>query len=166
MRLILIRHAKSSWDDPFADDHARVLNARGHVSADAIGRWLLGNGYLPELILCSDSARTRETAERLVADWPQVPRLDVLSRLYHADPDTLLEVLQGAVTTPVAMIAHNPGIGAFATGMVARTPDHARFGDYPTCATAVIDFDVDRWSDIRPGMGRVVDFIVPRDLTD
>ena len=62
-RLILIRHAKSSWSDPFADDHARVLNKRGIASARAVGAWLAENDYVPQMILCSDSARTQETAD-------------------------------------------------------------------------------------------------------
>ena len=51
-RLILIRHAKSSWDDPMADDHARVLNGRGRASAAAIGGWLAAKSYLPDVVLC------------------------------------------------------------------------------------------------------------------
>ena len=165
MRLILIRHAKSSWDDPFADDHARVLNKRGRKSADAVGQWLREKGYLPDQLLSSDSARTKETTERLMAGWPTPPEPRFLPALYHADPGTLLETLQGATGDSVALIAHNPGIGSFASLMVATPPDHARYTDYPTCATAVIDFDADAWTEVRPGTGRVTDFIVPRELT-
>ncbi|KPP89696.1 MAG: phosphohistidine phosphatase SixA [Rhodobacteraceae bacterium HLUCCA08] len=166
LRLILIRHAKSNWDDPFADDHARVLNARGRRAARAVGRWMDARGYLPDLVLSSDSARTRETADRLMAEWTRPARVRFLPRLYHADPDTLLEVLQDAQGDTVALIAHNPGIGAFASTMVAQRPEHARFADYPTCATTLIDFDTAHWADIRPGAGRVVAFVTPHDLSD
>ena len=61
MRLILIRHAKSSWANPGQGDHARPLNPRGRRAATAIGGWLADKGYVPDLILCSDAQRTRET---------------------------------------------------------------------------------------------------------
>ena len=61
LRLILTRHAKSSWDSPVAGDHARPLNERGRKSAKAIGQWLSGKGYEPVLVLSSDAERTRET---------------------------------------------------------------------------------------------------------
>ena len=54
LTLLIIRHAKSSWEDPFADDHARVLNGRGRRSADALGDWLNGSGHVPDTCLCSD----------------------------------------------------------------------------------------------------------------
>ena len=63
-RLILIRHAKSSWNAPF-NDHARTLNDRGRVAALAIGDWLKSNEYIPGAIYTSDAARTLETTERL-----------------------------------------------------------------------------------------------------
>ena len=59
-RLILMRHAKSSWDNPFAEDHQRPLNGRGKRSAKAIGEWLRAQGYLPDQILSSSATRTRE----------------------------------------------------------------------------------------------------------
>ncbi|WP_375255228.1 histidine phosphatase family protein [Yoonia sp.] len=155
-RLILIRHAKSSWDDPYGDDHARVLNKRGRTSAQAIGAWLAEKGYLPEVLLCSDAARTRETAELAL---PQMaPQL--LEKLYHAAPDTILELVQKQTAHTVAVIGHNPGLGIFANALVNAAPEHRRFSDYPTCATTVIDFA----DEVAPRAGTCVDFIVPRDL--
>ena len=79
-KLILMRHAKSSWDNPALDDHARPWNGRGRVSADAMGDWLRNRKYTPDQALVSDSARTRETFLRLgfICDT------SFESALYHA----------------------------------------------------------------------------------
>lgn len=163
LRLILIRHAKSSWDHP-GPDHARPLNGRGRRSADAVGDWLRARGHVPQEILCSDAARTRETLERMLARWPETPEVSYLPVLYGAGPGEILQVLRAASAPRVGVVGHNPGIGAFASAMATAAPDHRRFHDYPTCATTVMEFDADRWEDLRPGTGRVLDFIVPREL--
>jgi phosphohistidine phosphatase len=165
-RLILIRHAKSSWDDPFTEDHARVLNPRGRRAAKAIGTWLRDKGYLPDAILSSDSARTTETVTRLQAGWADPVTVTYLPDLYLATPRALLAVLRTAAARRVALVAHNPGIGEFAGAMAADVPPHPKFHQYPTGAATIMDFDVSDWRGAAPGTGRVVDFIVPRDLTD
>ncbi|MCP3969854.1 MAG: histidine phosphatase family protein [Rhodobacteraceae bacterium] len=166
LRLILTRHAKSSWDSPAPDDHARPLNGRGRRSASAIGGWLNDSNYTPDLVLSSDSARTRETWALIEATLDQAPDQVVwLKELYHAPAQTMLEVLKAAGTAAsVMMLGHNPGIGGFANMLAARPPRHARYRDYPTAATAIMQFDAARWRDVDWGMGSVVDFTVPRDL--
>ena len=165
LRLILTRHAKSSWDHPGLGDHERPLNKRGRESAGAIGAWLKDKGYVPERVLSSDSARTRETWALVEAALGSGAEVEWLSALYHAGAQTMLDVLQGAGSTPhVLMLGHNPGIGGFAEMIVRRPPDHIRFHDYPTAATTVIEFDVTQWREVDWGMGRVVDFVVPREL--
>lgn len=160
-RLILMRHAKSDWSVGMPD-HARPLNARGQKSAAALGDWLRAQGLLPDQVLCSSSARTRETLNLLnLGDVPT--RFE--DRLYLAGPGTLLKSLQGASGETVLMLAHNPGIGEFANGVVQRGPDHPKFAAYPTGATLVADFDADDWSAIRMGTARCHAFIVPRELT-
>ena len=164
LRLILIRHAKSSWNDPFADDHARVLNKRGKASAAAIGQWMAQQGYVPDVVLCSDAARTQETAQLILPALEPQPELQLSAHIYHASPDTILNIIQQQTTAALAVIGHNPGIGMLANALVKSAPAHRRFSDYPTCATTVIDFDVGGWKDVRPHMGRCEAFVVPRDL--
>jgi phosphohistidine phosphatase len=164
LRLIIIRHAKSSWGDPFADDHDRVLNDRGRGSADAIGDWLAANHYLPDAALCSTAARTVETLDRIAARLPSRPAISHERRLYHADPGTILDAVRGANASTLAVIGHNPGIGAFANAMTATQPDHPDFQRYPTAATTILEFDGDEWQNVRPHTGRTIDFVVPRDL--
>ncbi|WP_333712095.1 SixA phosphatase family protein [Yoonia sp.] len=158
-RLILIRHAKSSWGDPFADDHARPLNDRGRASATAVGQWLAAQGYLPQIVLCSDAARTQETAGLILPELPQQPELRLMPRLYHAAPGTILDLAQKETAETVAVIGHNPGIGMLANLLVTNPPNHPRFHDYPTCAVTVIDF-----ADRIAHKGHCVAFTVPRDL--
>ena len=160
-RLILMRHAKSSWDDPALDDHARPLNGRGRVSARVVGDWMRARGYIPDQTLSSDSRRTRETFAGL-----KIPcDTQFLNRLYHAGPGDLLHLLRQADGDCVLVLGHNPGIGWFAQNIVVEPPPHPRFFDYPTCATMVADFDVNDWNEIGTGTARPVDFVIPRELT-
>ena len=160
-RLILMRHAKSAWDDPLLEDHARPLNGRGRVSARGVGEWLRAKKYVPDQILSSSSARTRETFSRLgfVCD------AQFLDKLYHAGPDIMLDVLRDATGDTVLMLGHNPGIAWFAQNILQFAPPQSRFYDYPTCATLVADFDVDAWREIGAGGGKAVEFVIPRELT-
>lgn len=162
LRLILMRHAKSSWQNPTQEDHERPLNGRGQRSARALGAWLTDKKYMPDQMLISSSQRTRETCDRLGLKADKA----FLDALYHAGPGQMLKVLQGATGHCVLILGHNPGIAYFAHDLVATPPDHARFQDYPTCATLVADFSVDNWRDLRPGIGQVVDFITPRELME
>ncbi|KAA9010630.1 SixA phosphatase family protein [Histidinibacterium aquaticum] len=162
-RLVLIRHAKSSWDDPRAEDHARVLNDRGREAAPRIGRWLAERGFVPDEVLCSDAVRTRETWQLIAGEFEVAPEPKLLGGLYLAGRQKMLEVLRQATGETVAMLGHNPGIGDFAGWMAAEAPAHPKFGSYPSAATAVLEFEED-WAEVRPGTGRVLDFVVPKDL--
>ena len=166
LRLILVRHAKSSWDDPLAPDHARVLNARGRDAAGRVGRWLAADGHLPDAALVSTAARTRETWDLLSAHLPQAPAPVYLDALYHAGPEIMLRCLGRAEGRTVLMLGHNPGIAAFALWMLDRAPRHARFADYPTCATLVAEFDAAGWPEVAPCSGRALAFVVPRELPE
>ncbi|WP_342069711.1 SixA phosphatase family protein [Yoonia algicola] len=164
LRLILIRHAKSSWGNPFADDHARVLNTRGQDSAVAIGKWMAEQGYVPDVVLCSDAARTQETMDLILPALPIQPKQQLSGRIYHASPDTILDLIKQQTAETLAVIGHNPGIGMLANGLVKAAPEHRRFSDYPTCATTMIDFDAASWTQVRPRGGHCEAFVVPRDL--
>lgn len=161
LRLILMRHAKSSWDIPALDDHARPLNARGDKSARALGDWLRQKSYLPDTALSSDSARTRATMAGLALDCP----VRFTPRLYHADPMTMLMELRRSTGQSVLMIGHNPGIGVFADRILVTRPRHPRFADYPTCATLVAEFPQEKWAEVEFTTAAHIDFVIPRELT-
>ena len=164
LRLILIRHAKSSWDDFSIDDHDRQLNERGRRAAPAIGKWIADRGDVPTEVLCSDAKRTRETLDLLMERWPTTPAVRYVPSLYLAPATTMLAELKTAQAPVVAMIGHNPGIGSFACGLVHERSQHPKYASYPTCATAIIDFDVARWSEVVAASGRVVAFTTPREI--
>lgn len=159
-RLVLLRHAKSSWDDPTLDDRARPLNKRGRRSAKALGLWLKDIGITPDLTLCSDAVRATETFQRLKT----AGEVRVMPELYMADPDTMLAALQQADGACVLLIGHSPGIADFAQRLVASPPPHARFADYPTGATLIVDIPMVDWTAGHFGTSRVVNFITPREL--
>jgi len=159
-RLILMRHAKSDWDHPNLEDHERPLNKRGRASAKALGDWLRAKAYLPDQALVSFAERTQETFARLALDITP----DIKERLYLASPDMMYDHLMQATGDTVLMIAHNPGSAYFAEGMLAIGPNHQQFDTYPTGATLVADFDIDRWIELQPRTGKAIDFTVPRDL--
>jgi len=161
-RLILMRHAKSDWSQQGRSDHDRTLNARGKRSALALGDWLRRNGYMPDEILCSSATRTRETLAGL--DLPSAIPTSFSRALYLTEAEDMLEILQAAQGQCVLMIGHNNGISDLAQRLVIDPPDHARFADYPTGATLVVEFDTGPWNDIGWHTGQPIDFVVPRDL--
>ena len=160
-RLILTRHAKSSWDDPTMADHDRPLNDRGKAASADLGEWLASRGYVPEEVLCSDALRTRKTWSGIAPALPGSPILTLKPALYHAGPDVMLAVLKHATADTVMMIGHNPGIAAFAALLPARAPADPDFRRYPTAATLVVDFQVADWKDVTPASGSVLDYFVP-----
>ncbi|WP_102109191.1 SixA phosphatase family protein [Oceaniglobus roseus] len=163
LTLILTRHAKSDWDDPRLSDHDRPLNERGRASAPVIGAWLAERGWMPGQAMVSTATRAVETWEGM-ADPVGRPEVTFHPRLYHAAPDTMLIHLRKASAPVVLMIGHNPGIAAFAAGLLRQPPRHPRFAAYPTCATLVARFEAESWDDVGFGRGSAADFTVPREL--
>lgn len=163
-RLILTRHTKSSWDDPTTPDHERPLNERGRAAAVDLGLWLASRGYLPDLVLCSDAMRTRQTWTGAAPALGGAPTLTLKPALYHAGPDVMLAVLRHATSDTVMMIGHNPGISEFAERIVAKAPLNPEFRRYPTGATLVVSFDIENWKDVEYHQGAVRDFIIPSEI--
>lgn len=161
-QLIIMRHAKSDWDDPTQSDHERPLNARGRRNATALGQWLAAQGYRPDLALVSDAERTGETWLRVSAAWADRPEVRFEPAFYNAATDTLLRTIRKANVPRLLVLAHNPGIGMLAEQLAAEPPRHDRFFDYPTGATLVLNFPTQNWADI--GRGQVADFVIPADL--
>ena len=163
-RLILTRHAKSSWDDPMTPDHDRPLNERGKLAAADLGQWLASRGYVPDEVLVSDALRTRKTWSGIAPALPGTPVLELKPALYHAGPDVMMAVLRHASGPCVMLIGHNPGIAEFAERLVVAAPKNPDFLRYPTGATLVVDFDAPSWEKVEWGTGIVVDFMIPREI--
>lgn len=163
-RLILIRHAKSGWDDPTLDDHDRPLAPRGIAAAQDVGRWLSAQGVQPSLALCSTAKRTVETLGLIVDDWAEKPVTHYVPDLYLASAPTLLRVLRHANATDVMMIGHNPGITDFAVMLAAAPVKHPRWTDHPTAAVTILQFDAETSRAVDFGTGSVVAFVCPCDI--
>jgi len=148
-RLYLLRHAKSSWDDPELADHERPLSARGRRAADAIGDHMREHGIQPQLVLCSSSARTRETLARIGLSG------EVERDLYGASASELLARVRelSPRLESVLLIGHNPGMHDLALGLTGAP------GKYPTGALATIELA--GWT---AESGRMIDFVRPREL--
>ena len=163
-RLILMRHAKSSWADPGQRDLDRPLNKRGRRSAALVGAWLARKGYRPQHGLVSIARRTQETWAAVVAVVGGA-ETTYLPEIYHAPPDLLFAALRRAPdVATVLMLGHQPGIGGFARQLLAAVPGDADFAKYPTAATAVIEFDIQDWRHVDWESGKLRDFVVPRRL--
>lgn len=158
--LLLMRHAKSSWNSDAQSDHERPLNARGRQAATAVGQTLTARGYAPETIWSSDSKRTRETAMRLIRAIPGAQRVDYFSEFYHAAASEVFTLAKKHGEPDVERLmwlGHNPGwseLHAIMTG---------RHDDLPTGACSVLERIDDRdW--LSPKSWRMIDFIMPREL--
>src|ERR1700745_228339 len=110
-QLLILRHAKSSWDDPKLPDHARPLNARGRRTASALSQVLRDSFEPPELVLVSSARRTLQTLQALGPLGPE-PQTAPLDALYLATLTQLLQTLNGVdeAVRRVLLIGHNPGL--------------------------------------------------------
>lgn len=167
MRLLLLRHAKSSWDDPALDDFARPLNKRGRAAAGIMGRFLVDRGLTPDLILCSTAQRTRETLALILPHLAQDLDIRLEGRLYGAGVGgykALIGEVPDTVET-VMVIGHNPAIEDYARQLAADgapTDLAAMGGKYPTGALAVLAAPAGAWRHLT--RARLELFQVPRAL--
>jgi phosphohistidine phosphatase len=157
--LILVRHAKSSWNEPGLADRDRVLNDRGRRNAPEMGKRLAKRGLKPDVILSSPAARALATA-RLMAEELGLRQADIRvdDRLYAAEADDLVKVIGELGDGPgrVMVVGHNPEMTELAQRL-SGTIDHM-----PTCAVAVFDFDIASWRSMGAADARGCAFYTPR----
>jgi phosphohistidine phosphatase len=167
-RLLLMRHAKSSWDQPGLADVDRPLAPRGRKAAQAMGRRMRKDRLQPDLVLCSPATRVRETWDLLQEELGEDLPCRTLRSLYPGAPSRVLAALSrtGDDVSSLLLIGHNPGLTSLALRLV-RTgeakPRRLMEEKFPTAALAVIAFEAAHWSEIDAG-GRLLDFIRPKDL--
>ncbi len=164
MILIIVRHAKSSWNNAALSDFNRPLAPRGERSTHLVGQWLAERSYPPKQVICSSALRTRQTWNGLQAHLPSPETISTTRLLYHADLTQIIGLMKKATDSPLLMIGHNPGIGQFAAEMLDRAPNQSEFWRYPTCAATICRFAASSWSEVQCGTGHFIDFIFPRDL--
>jgi phosphohistidine phosphatase len=170
-RLILLRHAKSSWDAPVTRDFDRPLSKRGIKAGKVMGRYLLRERLRWDVLLVSPALRTMETVDRLEKGYNAglEPLYD--DRLYMASTSQLLHLVRGLddAAGSAMIIGHNPGIQGLALTLTpsddGANPHRARLdAKYPTAALAVIECPAARWADVTPASGRLERFVKPKDL--
>jgi phosphohistidine phosphatase len=158
--LYLLRHAKSSWDDPALPDRDRPLAPRGRKAAKRLGDHLRERRIEPDLVLCSPARRTRETLARL--RLPPRVQVEFEEGLYAAEADVLLARVRalGDDASAVLLVAHNPGLQALAIELVGD--DGAPFAEkLPTGALVVLEVEVP-WSVLE--RARLAEYVTPREL--
>ena len=125
--LVLIRHAKSSWDDPSLRDFDRPLNKKGHRRAKFMAAYLAASGFKPELLLSSPANRALTTAQYFQTAF-QLPNLELQtnSQIYLASTEVLLSIVQSLpdALTNICMFGHNPGFTQFPNMLVEQQLDH------------------------------------------
>ncbi len=158
--LLIMRHAKSSWDDAKMSDFERPLNERGLRTAPLMGEIINQKRLQPELILSSPAERAKQTAQ-FVRESAQIKSEIVFNeKIYEASVGRLLEVIgkQPESVESILLIGHNPGLEGlvkFTTGEL-----HAM----PTAALAIVDLQINKWSDITASKGDLRDLIRPKEI--
>ncbi|MEO8664883.1 MAG: histidine phosphatase family protein [Ignavibacteria bacterium] len=158
--LYLIRHAKSSWDDPGLKDHDRPMNKRGKRDAPLMAKILRKKDVNPDLIISSSAKRALDFA-KIIADEldHKKNKMLVTKDLYMADEDDMLKMLRSVddKCNTVFMVGHNPDLTSFANSLASYDLDNI-----PTSGIFQIDFDTDSWKDAGYGKGKFVSFEYPK----
>lgn len=167
--LLLLRHAKSSWDDASLADFDRPLAERGRKAAPKIGKQLASRGWLPDRVFVSPAVRTRQTWKLVAAEIPDAPKAKFPKTLYTGSPEELLRQVRKTAEkkTTLLVIGHNPGLEEFAKRLAGTGSDGkelARLEEkFPTTALARFTFD-GGWPELDFGGARLTDFLRPKDL--
>ncbi len=159
--LLLLRHAKSDWDDPSLRDYDRPLAARGERDAPRIGKALRKRGPLPDLILSSPAARARATIEAVVKAAKLNLEIRFDETIYGASSPELLRLIRQLSDgmSCALLVGHNPGF----EDLVGRlSGSHQRM---PTAALACIEFQTDRWEEVDDGEGKLAWLLTPKRLS-
>ena len=168
--LHLLRHAKSSWDDPEFEDKERPLAKRGHKAAEMMRAHLAERGVVPDIVVCSTAVRARQTYEGVrdaIADSPV--RFD--DNVYTFAPGPLMKIIHGLpeAAESALLIGHNPALERLALRLADDQASDAwayatLCKKYPTAALATLEFDVAGWPEVDDGRGRLTGFARPKDF--
>lgn len=165
-RLLLLRHAKSSWDDPDLDDHDRPLANRGRRASTAIAEHLSTESATTDLVLCSSARRARETLERIAPALGDGVDVQIEPELYAASDERLLKRLRAVAedVESVLLVGHNPGLEQLAVELAGSGDELSSLRrKYPTAALATLEFD-GPWRALKPRRATLTAFITPKQL--
>jgi len=167
--LLLLRHLKSSWDDPTLRDHERPLAPRGIKAGNALQAYLRDEDVSPQLVLCSSATRALQTWDAVRPAFMAEPEVIVTDELYMASPDDVLHRVKAVPETvgTVMVVGHNPTIEELAAGLAGDGDPDALdrlAAKYPTGGLARLTVP-STWRDLSWESARLDAFVVPRDLT-
>lgn len=158
-RLLLVRHAKSDWNNDLTD-HERPLNMRGRKAAPFMGRKLAEKGLVPDLIISSTANRALTTARMMAEQLGyDESRIEQTSDVYHASAQELEEVVNrvGDEYALVMLVGHNPGMSMFVDHLTKDGTGHM-----PTAAIAGVSFGVSEWRAVAGETGMLLFFDYPK----
>ena len=161
--LFLVRHAKSSWDDPTISDHDRTLNERGYRNAPEMGRRLSDRRVSPDALISSTALRARTTAEIMAGSINYPKDRIVLDRaLYHASATELQEYIGGLDDShfSVMLFGHNPGMTSLVSHLFGLALDNL-----PTCGVVHLCFSAESWAEASRSLPREATIDFPKNTT-
>ena len=166
--LTVLRHAKSSWDDPHGEDFGRPLNDRGRRAAEWIGREFEQRHFVFDLVLASPAVRVRQTIEHVQRAFKFAAAVRFDERMYLADNATLLSLVRSLpedVRKPL-LVGHNPGLHDLLLDLTHGGGEERLKlqGGFPTATVAVVELQVEQWSAVQADSGKLVQLIPPREL--
>lgn len=157
--LLILRHAKSSWDNPDIADFDRPLNSRGLEAAPIMGGVLYKNNLQPQKILSSPAKRAKQTAI-LIKETAQIEgKINYVEGIYEASPLKLLNIVSEVEDKidSILLVGHNPGLEGFIKMLTGESYEMA------TAALIKIDLNIENWYDITANRGKVSLFVRPKD---
>lgn len=158
--LYVIRHAKSSWDNPTLSDFDRPLNTRGEKDAPAMGKRLKNRNVAPDLLLSSPAERALTTSHIIAEEMGYAKsKIKTDKKLYHAEDAEILRIIQTLDDkySCVWVIGHNPGL----TDFVNLLAD-AHIDNVPTCGVVACSINIQSWDEAGKGKGSVIFFDYPK----
>jgi len=161
-RVIIVRHAKSSWDDASIPDIERPLNKRGEHDAPVMAKRLADKKVSIDAFISSPAKRAKKTASLFAKEFGQgKDDLVLVDALYHAAPEQFYEAIEKAPARAktIAIFSHNPGITEFVNSLT-----ETRVDDMPTCAVYAVKADIKDWTEFRQAKREFWFFDFPKSL--
>jgi phosphohistidine phosphatase len=165
--LYVVRHAKSSWDDPEKADFDRPLNERGKTDAPRMGKRLKEKDVHPNVIIASPAKRARSTAKRIAREIGYAKENIKTDRaLYHAGEAIILDVIRQVKPKHdvLMIVGHNPGLTDFVNALMDESSNP--IDNIPTCGIVAFTFQTDDWKKIDWGKGKMLFFDYPKSRAD
>jgi phosphohistidine phosphatase len=161
-QLLIIRHAKSSWDFTSLSDFDRELNDRGHKDAPAMAKRLIDKSIFIDAFISSTAVRAFTTA-KYFANAYQLKEKDIkpFNELYHASADTIFDVIAktGDELQSIAVFTHNPGVTDFVNMLTTTQID-----DMPTCGIFAVKVHCDSWANFKDAKKEFWFFDYPKNV--